>query len=152
MTDCIDILAPGLDIAAASVVQSNESDVELVSGSSTSAAIVSGFASVLFSALLEDGYTRKLLIDTLNEDDLSTFLRVAVLHNERVISMVAHMETWAECSVGTKENVLTALVTSLKRLQDNLVADDPSRPKAFNNLKRNFASFTKLKNAKKYEE
>lgn len=127
-------------------------EVVLVTGSSASAAIVTGFVSLLFSALLEDSHARHLMSEILNEDDLSQFLRVAVLNNERVIEMVAHLETWAECSIGTKAHILEMLILSLRRMRDNLVIDDPSRPKAFNNLKRNFASFTKLKNRKKYEE
>jgi len=153
--DCIDILAPGQHIMSVSATRNGDSideEVVLVTGSSASAAIVTGFVSTLFAALLEDSQARQLMIETLNEDDLSQFLRVAVVNNERIIEMVAHLESWAECSIGTKAHVLEMLLLTLRRIKDNLVMNDPSRPKAFNNLKRNFASFTKLKNRKKYEE
>ena len=127
--------------------------VSRLTGSSASAAIVTGFASLLFSALLENSGARQLLADTLNDDDISTFLRMAVIFNERTLVKVAHTETWVpECSLGTKENLLEMFLRSLHRLKENLTLNDPKRPKAFNNLKRNFASFTRKKNLGKYEE
>jgi hypothetical protein len=103
--------------------------------------------------LLDDGPARQLLVETLNDDDISTFLRVAVIYNERTLTKVSHSDTWvSECSIGTKETLLEMFLYSLNRLKDNLTLNDPRRPKAFNNLKRNFASFTKTLQTGKYEE
>jgi hypothetical protein len=156
--DCIDVLAPGEDIATASAGPSSssrgaEGGGSLLSGSSASAAIVTGFASLLFSALLDNSRARQMIAETLNEDDISTFLRVAVIYNQRAAARQAHSSPWiSECSIGTKEDLLEMVFYSLGRIKESLVLNDPERPAAFNNLKRNFASFTKKKYARKYEE
>ena len=154
----MDILAPGEGIATATTASQNEflgENVGFMTGSSASAAIVSGYASLLFSALMEDNnlYARQLLMDTLNEDDITSFLRVAVLYNERAMTnKMPHSNSWIpECSIGKKDNILEMFVYSLQRIKENLRTNDPSRPKAFNNLKKNFATFMKKKNIGKYE-
>ena len=144
-------MAPG-DRVLTTTVGPSLSEMSVISGSSASAAITTGFASRLFSAILSDSAARELLSDTLNYDDISTFLRTAVVYNERILKKVAHVDAWVDCSLGTKDTLLEMFTFSLHRLKGNLVLDDPARPKAFNNLKRNFASFTKKKNMKKYEE
>ena len=128
--------------------------VSFLTGSSASAAIVTGFASLLFSALLENSSARQLLADTLNDDDISTFLRFAVMPNEKALTRQVHEEAlMPECRIGTKETVLHMFLRSLHKLRDNLSQDHPAeRPQGFHKLKSRFASFTKQQRLGKYEE
>jgi hypothetical protein len=128
------------------------SAVTVISGSSASAAIVTSLASLLFSAILRDPVAMKLLANTLNDDDISTFLRGAVIYSERSVKKEVHIDGLPQCSIGTRTTLLDMFYLSLHKLEDSLTLNHPSRPKAFNNLKSKFAKFTKNKNAKKYEE
>ena len=90
------------------------------------------------------------MMEVLNEEDVLPFLRNSLLYNERALVREFHMDAWPECSIGTKESYLDMIKTHLKKLKSSLSLDN-SKPAAFNRLKRNFASFTKLKNIEKYE-
>jgi hypothetical protein len=123
-----------------------------VSGSSASSAILTGYASLLFSALLDDSYVMKKINDLLFEDDITTFLRNTIIYNQRPMHREVHIDPWVQCSIGRKQSLIDMVQYSLNRLENNNLFQDSTKPQAFRNLKMSFASHRKASNMKKYEE
>eukprot|EP00602_Paraphysomonas_sp_CaronLab_P013279 CAMPEP_0185041760 /NCGR_PEP_ID=MMETSP1103-20130426/41456_1 /TAXON_ID=36769 /ORGANISM="Paraphysomonas bandaiensis, Strain Caron Lab Isolate" /LENGTH=409 /DNA_ID=CAMNT_0027581631 /DNA_START=89 /DNA_END=1318 /DNA_ORIENTATION=+ len=153
--DCIDINAPGEFISTPFIGESNRIQSTLT-GSSASAAIVTGIAANLYAVLRSNRTLAKhstvyeFIKSQVPETEASLFVRNILLSSRvsigKSLAKEAHMNSFNECDLRNTKTFVKAAVDHSKKLM--ALAD---RPQAFQKVKKNLAAHQKKKAEALYE-